>query len=79
MHRVLVAGGALLLVDHVASTWPPLRAAQWLAERVTVRVSGEYFTRRQLPLVQTAGFHIEEVERLKAGTVERIHARKPSA
>jgi len=28
------------------------------------------------PLVQAAGFQIQEVERLKAGTVERIHASK---
>ena len=38
---------------------------------------GEHFTRRQLPLVEAAGFRIVERERLKAGTVERIHAVKP--
>ncbi len=76
MKRVLVPGGRLLLLDHVASTWPPVRAAQWLLERVTVRVAGEYFTRRQLPLVRAAGFTIVEAERLKAGTVERVHAVK---
>ncbi|HEU5109722.1 MAG TPA: methyltransferase domain-containing protein [Micromonosporaceae bacterium] len=78
MSRVLVPGGRLLLLDHVGSTWPPVRAAQWLAERVTVRVAGEHFTRRQLPLVRAAGFEIVESERLKAGTVERVHARKPA-
>jgi ubiquinone/menaquinone biosynthesis C-methylase UbiE len=77
MKRVLVAGGRLLLVDHVASSWPPIRAAQWLLERLTIRAAGEHFTRRQLPLVRAAGFDIVEVERLKAGTVERVHARKP--
>jgi ubiquinone/menaquinone biosynthesis C-methylase UbiE len=76
MRRVLVPGGTLLLVDHVASSWPPLRAGQWLAERITARVAGEHFTRRQLPLVQAAGFQVEEVERRKAGTVEHIRARK---
>jgi ubiquinone/menaquinone biosynthesis C-methylase UbiE len=79
MKRVLVAGGTLLLVDHIASSWPPIRAAQWLFEQVTIRAAGEHYTRRQLPLVQAAGFQIEESERLKAGTVERIHARKPAA
>jgi ubiquinone/menaquinone biosynthesis C-methylase UbiE len=74
MRRVLVPGGRLLLLDHVASTWPPVRAAQWLLERVTIRTAGEHFTRRQLPLVEAAGFEVVEVERLKAGTVERIHA-----
>ncbi|MHA7293244.1 class I SAM-dependent methyltransferase [Arthrobacter sp. HLT1-21] len=75
--RVLVPGGRLLLLDHVASTWPPIYALQWLLERFTVRTAGEHFTRRQLPLVQAAGFVVVEVERLKAGTIERIHARKP--
>jgi ubiquinone/menaquinone biosynthesis C-methylase UbiE len=76
MKRVLVPGGRLLLVDHIGSTWPPIRAAQWLLERLTIRAAGEHFTRRQLPLVRAAGFEIVEVERLKAGTVERIFARR---
>ncbi|GAA3349502.1 class I SAM-dependent methyltransferase [Amorphoplanes nipponensis] len=77
MKRVLVPGGQLLLVDHIASTWPPIRAAQWLLERLTIRAAGEHFTRRQLPLVRAAGYDIVEAERLKAGTVERVAARKP--
>jgi ubiquinone/menaquinone biosynthesis C-methylase UbiE len=77
MKRVLVPGGRLLLLDHVGSTWPPIRAAQWLLERLTIRAAGEHFTRRQLPLVRAAGFDIVEAERLKAGTVERVLARKP--
>jgi ubiquinone/menaquinone biosynthesis C-methylase UbiE len=79
MQRVLVPGGRLLLLDHIGSTWPPIYAAQWLLERLTIRLAGEHFTRRQLPLVQTAGFEIVETERLKAGTVERIFARKPAS
>jgi ubiquinone/menaquinone biosynthesis C-methylase UbiE len=78
MNRVLVPGGRLLLLDHIGSTWPPIRAAQWLLERLTIRAAGEHFTRRQLPLVTAAGFDIVETERLKAGTVERILARKPA-
>lgn len=78
MKRVLVPGGRLLLLDHVGSTWPPIYAAQWLIERLTIRAAGEHFTRRQLPLVQAAGFEIVTAERLKAGTVERIFARKPA-
>ena len=77
MQRVLVPGGRLLLIDHIASTWPPIRAAQWLLERLTIRAAGEHFTRRQLPLVRAAGFDIVEVERLKAGSIERVFARKP--
>jgi ubiquinone/menaquinone biosynthesis C-methylase UbiE len=77
MKRVLVPGGRLLLLDHIGSTWPPIYAAQWLLERITIWAAGEHFTRRQLPLVQAAGFDIVEAQRLKAGTVERIFARKP--
>ncbi len=76
MHRVLVPGGRLLLLDHIGSSWPPLRWGQRLVEQVTVRTAGEHFTRRALPLVVGAGFAIEQVERLKAGTVERISASK---
>jgi ubiquinone/menaquinone biosynthesis C-methylase UbiE len=78
MRRVLVPGGRLLLLDHVGSTWPPIWAGQWLLEQVTIRAAGEHFTRRQLPLVRAAGFDIVEVQRLKAGTVERVFARKPA-
>ena len=78
MRRVLVPGGRLLLLDHIGSTWLPIYAAQWLLERITIRAAGEHFTRRQLPLVQAAGFQVMETERLKAGTVERIHAVKPA-
>jgi ubiquinone/menaquinone biosynthesis C-methylase UbiE len=78
MKRVLVPGGRLLLLDHIGSTWPPVYAAQWLLERITIPAVGEHFTRRQLPLVQAAGFQVAETERLKAGTVERIHAVKPA-
>ena len=77
MKRVLVPGGGLLLLDHIGSTWPPVYAAQWLLEQITIRAAGEHFTRRQLPLVQAGGFQVTETERLKAGTVERIHAVKP--
>ena len=73
---VLVMGD--LLLDHIGSTWPPVYAAQWLLERITIRAAGEHFTRRQLPLVTAAGFQVMETERLKAGTVARIHAVKPA-
>jgi ubiquinone/menaquinone biosynthesis C-methylase UbiE len=78
MKRVLVPGGRLLLLDHIGSTWPPIYAAQWLLERITIRAAGEHFTRRQLSFVQAAGFQVVETERHKAGTVERIHAVKPA-
>ncbi len=48
-------------------------------EKVTVRSLGDYQTRRPLPLVEQAGFVVERSQRLKAGTVERLAARKPAA
>lgn len=78
MHRVLVPGGTLLLLDHVGSTRRPVYAAQWLLEQATRRLAGEFQTRRQRPLVERAGFTVVEAERLKAGTVERLRALKPA-
>lgn len=78
MHRVLVPGGRLLLLDHIGSSVPPLRWGQRLLEQLTIRTAGEHFTRRSLPLVVAAGFTVDAVERLKAGTVERLSASKPT-
>ena len=77
MRRALVPGGRLLLLDHVASTWPPVYAVQWLVERVSLRVAGEHYTRRSLPLVAAAGFEIRETRRHQAGSMELVHAVKP--
>jgi ubiquinone/menaquinone biosynthesis C-methylase UbiE len=78
MKRVLRPGGRLLLFDHIGSSRWPIRAVQRLIEQFTIPATGEHMTRRQLPLVQAAGLEILETERLKAGTVERVAARKPS-
>ncbi|MEU4164230.1 methyltransferase domain-containing protein [Actinoplanes sp. NPDC026670] len=77
MWRVLTSDGRLLLFDHVASTWPPIYALQWLVERLSIPSAGEHFTRRQLPLVRAAGFTVTETVRRKAGTIELVDARKP--
>lgn len=74
MHRVLRPGGALLLVDHIGSSWPPIYAGQWLVERVTIPLQGEHLTRRHLARVRAAGFVVTENERLALGMAERIHA-----
>ena len=77
MTRVLQPGGKLLLLDHIGSRWWPVRAVQWLVELVSKR-SGEYMTRRQLPLLAPAGLHVVESQQLKWGTVERVAATKPA-
>ena len=61
---------------NVSSSWWPIWALQRLVELVSVRTAEEHQTRRPLPLLVEAGFEIVESERLRAGTVERVLARK---
>lgn len=75
--RVLRPGGRLLLLDHVGSTWPPVRLGQWLVEACTIPSAGEHFTRRQIGHVGALGFEITETDRYALGMVERIHATRP--
>ncbi len=77
MHRVLRPGGQLLLLDHVAATNRLLLALQRLWEKVTLHFVGDHQTRRPLPLVEQAGFDVQDSRRTKAGTVERLRAVKP--
>ena len=77
MFRVLRPGGQLLLADHIGSSFGPLRGAQWLVEQASKRLAGEFFTRRQLPLVEGAGFVVAHSERHKFGTIEWIEALRP--
>ncbi len=78
MHRVLMPGGRLVLLDHVASDRGWLRAGQWLLEQVTRRTNGDYQTRRPLPLVEAQGFVVSHSERSRLGWVERLVADKPA-
>ena len=61
--------------DHYFTSAPE---SELRLRKVTVRLAGEHFTRRPLPLVAEAGFVIEESQRFKAGIVERLVAVKPA-
>jgi ubiquinone/menaquinone biosynthesis C-methylase UbiE len=76
MHRVLRSGGRLVLLDHVASDRRLVLAAERLLEPLTLRLNGDYLTRRPLPMVAAAGFAITGSQRLKLGIIERLTAVK---
>lgn len=78
MSRVLCPGGLLLLADHVAASFWPVRVIQRAMDLVTAPLLGEHFTRRPLRRVQAQGFRIEQQERFKLGITERLAARKPA-
>jgi ubiquinone/menaquinone biosynthesis C-methylase UbiE len=77
--RVLRPGGSLLLADHVVSTNPLVRLGQRMLEAVTVRASGEHFTRRPSQHLAAAGAEVVAADRFSAGAIERVHAIKPGS
>ena len=77
MRRVLVPGGALLLIDHVISHKFPVRMVQRALEPLMVRFADDHQLRRPLRLVTDAGFTVVERERYSLGVIERIVALKP--
>lgn len=79
MYRVVRPGGALLLVDHVGSGNPVIRAGQHLLDLVTVPTQGEHWTRRPLRTVRARGWDVVESGRLHHGIIERVHVRRPPA
>jgi ubiquinone/menaquinone biosynthesis C-methylase UbiE len=76
MHRVLLPGGRLLLLGHVASHHSVVRVVQRLLEKKSVPIAGDYQTRQPLPILLSTGFTIQQQERSKAGIIQRLVAVK---
>lgn len=74
--RVLRPGGRVLLLEHVRSPVPVVRATQRLLDPLTVRFQADHLLREPLDHLQGEGFDVEILERSKWGVVERAAARK---
>ncbi len=75
--RVLKPGGRMLLLEHVRSPSPVVRAGQRLVEPLSVRFQADHLTREPLEHVRAQGMEIEELRRWAWGIMERVSARKP--
>jgi ubiquinone/menaquinone biosynthesis C-methylase UbiE len=75
-HRVLRAGGRLLLLEHVRSPSAPVRAGQRLLEPLANRFEADHLLREPLEYLEAEGFEVERLERSKWGIVERVATRK---
>lgn len=75
--RVLRPGARLVLLEHVRSPSPPVRAVQRLLDPLSVRFGADHLVREPLDYLADEGFAIESVERLKWGIVERVIAHAP--
>ncbi len=76
--RVLRPGGRVVLLEHVGSTVPAVRAAQRLLDPLTVRFQADHLLREPMDNLRREGFDVEILERSKWSIVERAAARKPT-
>lgn len=78
-HRVLRAGGALLLTEHVRSPHVLVRMVQHVLDPLFVWLEADHLLREPVHDVHAIGFIVETVERSSFGVMERVHAAKPPA
>lgn len=76
--RVLRPGGRFVLVEHVRSPIPVVRAVERVLEPLTLRFEADHLTREPLEHIEAEGFDVERLERSKWGIVERVTAAKPA-
>ena len=76
--RVLRSGGRLLLLEHMRSPNPIVRAAQRLLDPLTVHFQADHLLREPLDHLQGTGLELENLERSKQSLVERVVAYKPA-
>jgi len=75
--RVLRPGGQLLMLEHVRSPAPVVRAGQRLLEPLAASFEADHLLRDPLDYLPGVGFEIDDVKRSKWGIVERLRAHKP--
>jgi ubiquinone/menaquinone biosynthesis C-methylase UbiE len=76
IRRVLRSGGRLILLEHVRSPQPIVRALQHLFEPLANRYAGDHLLREPLDHLADFRFSVEFCSRSRAGIVERLVARK---
>lgn len=77
LHRVLMPGGQLLLLEHVLSQRPLLRLLMHLFNPLSVRMTGANINRETVEHVRRAGFVNLRVEDLRLDIFKLIEARTP--
>ena len=75
--RVLRPGGRLLLIEHVRSPNPIVRAIERLIEPIELWRMGDHLLREPLDHVLAEGLEVRTLERIWFGLVERLVAIKP--